>query len=265
MAGLVSRRSLALTEAIARRHPIGRSAALGAALRPLRGATLPVLQGPLHGYRWTVSAGDHSYWIGVYEFAKMHAFVSLVAEGDVVYDIGAHAGYYTLAASRRVGRNGKVIAFEPDPDNQNFLSRHVLINHVENVKLIPAAVADSEGSARFINSLTWRGERDGKLGHLGEGSIEVRVVSLDQLLGRGEIPPPDLMKIDVEGSEHEVLLGARNLLTTARPTIFLATHGRDVRDRCLRLLAEFEYDATTFDSDAAERTSEVLAKPSRRI
>lgn len=60
------------------------------------GLVLPVLQGPLRGRRWIVGSGVHGYWLGSYELAKRRRFEQLVQPGQVVYDIGAQVGYYSL-------------------------------------------------------------------------------------------------------------------------------------------------------------------------
>lgn len=243
------------TAAVARIPPdrvVGR--ALRVPLRPLRRATVPVLQGPLRGCWWAVDAAPHSFWLGVYEHEKMRAFASRIAEGDVIYDVGAHAGIYALLAARRVGRTGRVVAFEPQPGNLHHLLRHIRINHIENVTVIRAAVADRDGRAQFLEGPT------SGMGRLGAAGLEVEVVSLDQLHASGQIPPPKVIKIDVEGGEHDVLVGARHLLGTG-PTIFLATHGRAEHDRCCRQLGLLGYVLTALDAENLGEASEIMAEP----
>lgn len=232
--------------------------ALRMPLRPLRRTTLPVLQGPLRGCWWAVAAAPYSFWLGVWEHEKMRGFASRIVEGDVVYDIGAHVGLYTLLAARRAGCTGRVIAFEPHPGNLRHLVRHIQVNHIENVTVIPAAVSDRDGRARFVEGQTTA------TGHLGVGGgLEVDVVSLDQLRRSGQIPPPRVIKIDVEGGEHEVLIGAREVLGTG-PAIFLATHGRAVHARCCRRLDLLGYVVTPLDADNLGEASELLAEPASR-
>lgn len=227
---------------------------LRAPLRILRRATVPVIQGPLRGCWWTVASAPHSFWLGVWEHDKMRAFADRIAEGDVVYDVGAHAGIYTLLAARRAGRAGRVVAFEPEPGNLRNLDRHIRINHFQNVTVIPAAVGSHSGRGTFVEGPT------SGMGHLGPRGREVSMVSLDQLCGSGEIPAPKVIKIDVEGGEHDVLIGARELLGT-QPTIFLATHGRVVHDHCCRLLESVGYAMTPLDADHLDEASEILAGP----
>src|SRR5262245_27460113 len=80
-------------------------------------AVVPSLQGPLSGKRWIVGSGIHRMWLGSYEPSKMGLAAQCVRSGDTVFDIGAHVGIYTLLFSDRVGPTGRVIAFEPAPQN----------------------------------------------------------------------------------------------------------------------------------------------------
>jgi hypothetical protein len=90
---------------------------------------VPVLQGPLRGKKWVVGSSNHGCWLGSYEFDKQKQFTESLARGQIVYDVGAHVGFYTLLASSLVGQEGQVIAFEPYPRNLEFLHRHVQLNH----------------------------------------------------------------------------------------------------------------------------------------
>ncbi|MCK7580320.1 MAG: FkbM family methyltransferase [Chromatiales bacterium] len=163
-----------------------------------------------------------------------------LSEGDVVYDIGAHIGYYTLAAARHVGASGMVYAFEPLALNQRFLAGHIQANALSNVRLIDACVGAVPGTARFH-----QGQGSGR-GRLSErGALEVRVVTLDDLLQSGDIRPPTLLKIDVEGAEYDVLQGAADLLQQHRPSILLSVHSEHLRQQCHAWLASLGY---VFDS-----------------
>jgi hypothetical protein len=105
---------------------IPRHAVAGRALRlPLRliprSLVVPILQGPLRGARWIVGSATHGCWLGCYERAKQQGFVRILAPGQVVYDLGANVGFYTLLAARRVGPTGEVHAFEPGAENLEFV------------------------------------------------------------------------------------------------------------------------------------------------
>ena len=198
----------------------------------LNWAVLPIFTGPLKGDRWLLATRS-SFFFGTYEPAQTALFCKVVKPGDVVYDIGAHFGYYALLASKLVGTEGRVLAFEPSPPNLARLYRHIELNRCSNVQVLELAVSDREGSAHF-ETRTGSG-----LGHLApDGPVEVKVTRLDALQG---YPLPNVMKIDVEGAEVGVLQGATSLLAAAKPTIFLSLHADDLKKACLEILAGYGY------------------------
>ena len=122
-----------------------------------------------------------------------------------------------------------MISFEPLPANLVFLRRHLALNRIENCTVVNAAVSSTEGNARF----TTAGCRS--MTHLladaepEHGDIPVRVVTLDGMVGRGEIPPPTVIKCDTEGAEMSLLEGAEAVLRAHHPSILLDTHGRNTQ------------------------------------
>jgi len=235
---------------------------LGRVLRfPLRlvpsGYPMPIMQGRLKGMRWIVGAGNHGCWLGSYEYDKRQLFERMVAPGSVVYDIGAHAGFYTLLSSVLVGPRGRVVAFEPLKQNLAYLNEHLRLNRIQNVTVIDAAVSDAPGTASFkAGPQTYTGRLE------TGGDAMVRTVSLDLLTRAGDVPPPDLLKIDVEGSELRVLKGAQSILKTARPIIFLETHGTQMHEACAALLEASGYTFSPIETKAPPR--DLLAFPAER-
>jgi FkbM family methyltransferase len=215
---------------------------MGRALRwPLRllpgNLRMPIWQGRLRGKKWIVGSSNHGCWLGSYEWEKQQVVARLVKTGTVFLDVGAHVGFYTLLASVLAGHEGRVYAFEPLPGNVHYLRQHLHMNGVRNATVFPAAVADHPGEARFQEGPS---SSSGRLND--SGALVVDLVALDDLFLQGAIPLPDYVKIDVEGAEGLVLKGARRLLTLGGPTIFLATHGSEVRAECLSLLQSLGYD-----------------------
>jgi FkbM family methyltransferase len=217
-------------------------------------AVVPILQGKLRGQKWIVGSGHHGCWLGSYEWDKRVAFEQVVGEGGVVFDIGAHVGFYTLLASVLVGASGKVIAFEPAPRNVRYLQAHLRLNHVSNVELIQAAVSDRIGVASFDESPA------SSTGHLAAGgSLWVKTVTIDQLVSAGEVPAPTCIKIDAEGAEALVLQGGKSVLSGLRPPILLATHGSEVHRECCRLLRSLGYVLKPIAGLSVEETDEIIA------
>lgn len=185
-----------------------------------KSATLPILSGPNRGMRWIVGAGQHGCWLGNYENFCVNFITAQISPGTTVFDVGAHAGYYTLMFSRRVGPSGKVFAFEGNRINADNLRRHIEINRITNTEVIEAAVSDRDGTGHFSDT--------GYTGRLAPVGRSVRTVRLD------DFPTPDFVKMDIEGGECLALRGAEGLIGARKTTWFVATHGTDAECRnCL--------------------------------
>jgi FkbM family methyltransferase len=239
---------------------ISRDSYLGKLLRlPLKllpaDMAMPVLQGPMRGMRWIVGSGDHGYWLGSYELDFQRMLAGKIQAGEIVYDIGAHVGYYTLLASRAVGPEGHVYSFEPLPRNAHFIERHLHINRLGNVMFKQVAVADQTGRVNFGGGVS---SSTGRI--IPQGKFEVQAVKLDDLLSSGEIQPPRVMKIDVEGAEGAVLQGSVSLLEKHGPQIFLATHGAQAREDCAEFLDKLGYSLEPINATNAIEASEFYAR-----
>lgn len=220
-----------------------------------KGMAMPILSGPLRTRRWIVGAGIHRCWLGTYERRKQTAILQHLEKGMIACDVGANTGFYSLLMSKAVGVEGTVYAFEPGPENLRMLTRHLELNAVHNVVTSPEAIADFVGEASFAND---RGSYQGRLE--SGGCIKVPVVTLDHLLNIGRIPPPDLLKIDVEGAEFGVLQGARAMIKRFRPVLFLATHGAEVHQSCCDFLKACGYRLRTLEGDTdVSRSDEIIA------
>ncbi len=214
---------------------------------------LPILRGPLKGARWLL-ATRINFFLGTYEPEQTAAFLQAVRPGSVVYDVGAHYGYYSLLASRLVGPTGRVVALEPSPRNLSKLRRHVELNHASNVTVVETAVSDREGESRFDNRA---GSGVGRLSP--EGPLTVPVTTLEALAAR--FPAPNVIKIDVEGAEEAVLDGGRGLLEHAKPALFLSTHGPALHQSCERTLAGLGYSVRELVAGELLATAAPLSPP----
>jgi FkbM family methyltransferase len=149
---------------------------------------------------------------GKYEERETNLVRKLVRRGDVVLDIGAHIGYYTLLFASLVGEEGQVYAFEPEPSNHALLLRNISLNGHRNVQPEMRAVSDRTGRAMF--HLT---ERTG-VGHslcefdIRGKSIEVDMVRLDDYF-EGRQARINFIKMDIEGAEGLATKGMESLLT----------------------------------------------------
>jgi FkbM family methyltransferase len=207
----------------------------------LQRRTLPILGGPLAGTRWLI-ASRPDFFFGTYEPEQTKAFQNIVQPGNVVYDVGAHYGYYTLLASALVGSAGKVFAFEPSPANVPRLQLHLRLNRGTNVTVQEIALSDHEGRARFDN------QTGSGTGHLSSnGAVEVHITTLDALAT--QLPTPDVLKIDCEGAELQVLCGGEKTIHAVKPAIFLSTHGEQLKKDCFRLLESWGYSYSVLRGD----------------
>ncbi len=212
------------------------------------------------GMKWIVGSGTHGCWLGTYESDKQQALRQFVKTGMTVFDIGANAGFYTLAVSRLVGAQGRVWAFEPSAENAEYLLKHIRLNRLHNVNLIQAAVSNKNGMTGFQTTDCHA------TGHITDtGQYRVPAVSLDGLIAENVLPVPDLIKMDVEGAESLVLDGAGTLLGRNKTILFIALHGENQKQRCLDLLLSLAYRIFLLDGtelkDAALPFDEVYALP----
>lgn len=233
---------------------------LGQLLRlPLRlvpvNAQLPILSGPLRGQRWLVAAGRNGCWLGTYERENQRHLARLIQPGDVVFDVGAHAGFFTLLAAAAVGSDrGQVVAFEPLPRNLAYLREHLRLNGIQNVTVQAIALSEQAGTAPFIDNAT------GYQGGLSErGQIQVQTETLDRLIAAGTVPIPNVLKMDVEGHEKFVLLGAQQLFQAHHPKLFLSVHGRTVLAQCRDLLTAWGYELEILDRAVASDLGSAIA------
>ncbi len=147
---------------------------------------------------------------GTYEEAELDLFRDCLRAGDVVLDVGAHLGLYTLEASRGVSATGRVIAFEPSTTNFDLLEHNVRANLCTNVVTVRAAVADTDGEVSLRLSDTNSGDHQISTelppGSRGE---RIRSVSIDSYCEGEAIAKVDVVKMDIQGGEPAALAGAR--------------------------------------------------------
>lgn len=160
--------------------------------------------------------------------------------GDTIVDVGANIGYYTVLLADKVGKNGKVYAFEPDKTNFEILVKNIKENNLENVVAINAAVGKKEGELKLHKSEenfgdhklyedkptlpslnppsqnATDGHRNGGKDYLNEELV--KIIKLDDYLKDTKV---DLIKIDTQGWEPEVIDGAKELIKKNKPIMFL--------------------------------------------
>ena len=169
------------------------------------------------------SAMDHQLMYNEFETTETHFVQKLLRARMTALDVGAHHGLYTLLLSRKVGRSGKVIAFEPSPRECRRLERHLRFNRCANVHLERCAVGSEPGEADLFladgfqdwcNSLRPPALPD------ATHTVTVRVRRIDDVLAEQRVAKVDFIKLDVEGGELAALEGATRILYgESRPAI----------------------------------------------
>jgi FkbM family methyltransferase len=201
-------------------QPLGRAIRAPLHLIP-KDVAIPIMSGPNRGLRWVVGSLNHGCWLGTYEGRCTKFVASQVRPGMTAFDVGANVGYYTLLMASRVGPTGRVLAFEPDPANIAALKKHLVLNEINNVEIIEAAVSDQTGTSFFSCA--------GSQGVLSSAGISVKTVVLD------EYPAPDFIKMDIEGTEVSALRGSARILDKRHANWLIALHGK-AHDDVPRLL-----------------------------
>ena len=169
-------------------------------------------------------------------------------EGDIVVDIGAHMGRYTIPSAKSVGVSGKVIAVEAHPYNFAILQHNLKLNKLTNVSLLNSAAYSKKANLKLYlpdEDLGYTMHHSVMTNYLStkynneieRKYIEVEADTLDNLLKSSGITTVNWIKIDVEGAEYEVLKGAGEILSTNKPiSILVEVHGKDTYGPTIELL-----------------------------
>jgi len=152
--------------------------------------------------------GSHLFLGGRYALARVSEIREAVKEGDVVIDIGANIGYFTVLLANLVGQEGKVYAFEPDPRNFDLLQRTIERNGYSHVIAEQKAVSNKAGEFLLYQTQSWAASALTPTGHVG--TVKVQVITLDEFLSNeGHI---DFVKMDIDGSEPLAIEGMAQLI-----------------------------------------------------
>jgi FkbM family methyltransferase len=238
--------------------------------------------GPLKGRQMLLKTHSIEFWQkemaeGSYDSFIYNELCKLCnMQGQVVWDVGAHIGYHTLAMACLVGPSGHVIAFEPNISNLERLRANLDGNPdlTQRVIIKDFALSQNDEEMHFMQSSDVDGGKSSG-SHLTDAlpplvksvykaftETSVRCVKADTLFKNKSAPVPNVMKIDVEGAEHLVLNGAKKMLSGCRPFLFIEIHNVKAMLYVLELLFSLGYSAEILD---AEHTSPsrcfILAKP----
>ncbi|MDQ1627073.1 MAG: hypothetical protein QOI54_817 [Actinomycetota bacterium] len=183
-------------------------------------------------------------YVGNSREPELSALNRFVRRGDTVIDIGAHKGIYTYWLRRQVGRDGSVLAYEPQPSLHGYLDRGLSSRWYRNVTLSDIALSDHAGSATLRipvvsgeQQIAWASLESGTGDGPGSGvDVSVRTATLDDEIG---VRPVSFIKCDVEGHELKVLRGSSGVLARQRPVWLVEVEHRHAGEDVAEVLKVF--------------------------
>jgi FkbM family methyltransferase len=166
-------------------------------------------------------------------------FRQICTEGSVVVEAGANIGVHTMSLSRFVGDNGRIYAFEPQRIVFQTLCANMALNSINNVECFQMAVSDHQGHVLIPDI---RYDIEGNFGGVSLNSFNVgsrvQQVALDLFI---DTPNLRLLKVDVEGMEHEVITGARSLIGKHRPILYVENDRPEKSKALIELIQSLDY------------------------
>lgn len=161
--------------------------------------------------------------LGSFEETEVNMFRDKLENGMTVIDIGANIGYYTIIAGKRIGGNGKVLAFEPEENNFSLLTRNISLNKLDNVSVFKVALANKTGEESLYLDNDNKGHHSlSSQKSKTEKRVLVRTDTLDSILEKYGSHKVDLIKMDIEGAEFLALEGMAKTLAI-NPELILFT------------------------------------------
>lgn len=180
-----------------------------------------------------------------HETAEHRFLRSLDLSDRVVYEVGAFQGILTLFLS---GRAKEVIAYEPNPASHRRVMENLELNGRRNVRVRHLAVGDQPGHITLLCDPLMPGGTSGDPTLASQirqspsaRAVDVRAVRLDDDIADAQLPPPQLIKIDIEGMELPALKGMQRTLERHRPDLYLEMHGATMehKDQNVRAIVDF--------------------------
>ncbi len=184
----------------------------------LRPPTMSVGVG--RGLRFDPGRSNPAYATGDNELPVQAAFEAHLDRNGVFYDVGANVGFFTVIGAKLVGSGGSVVAFEPVGVNAALVHRNARLNGFENVDVIEQAVSHRSGTGELVLAEYSGGSALSTTTPPPDATsaVDVDLITLDEFVDAGH-PPPTLVKIDVEGTEIDVLRGMETILRRDRPVV----------------------------------------------
>ncbi len=212
-----------------------------------------VSAGPAKGIVFHISMpDDKGVFTGTYEQKFAERMAATVPQDGVVYDIGAWHGFFSGVFIANGAK--QVHVFEPLPDNAARIEKMITLNPGKKIILHPIAIADRDTDMELLimpaSSMAKLEASPFQNTLVPNNRLRVQVRSIDSLIASGEIEPPTMMKIDVEGAELHVLQGATETLKSFRPLIFAEIHSSNLLEHCTKYLNDHSYKVNKIDENS---------------
>lgn len=190
----------------------------------------------LNGINFETDLSDkngHANYYGINDPILRKA-LTLIREGMVIYDIGTNIGTFSLHFSQKAGPRGTVISFEPSPYIFEKACKNFSLNPSSNIRIFNQGVGDQKSEVPLYRV----NNHNLGMSRIISGQFEnefvtekIQIDTLDNLIVSLKLPPPDLIKIDVEGYENNVLKGAQNTISTYMPLLIIELDDNYLREQ----------------------------------
>lgn len=165
---------------------------------------------------------------GEYSELELNIILNFIKEGDIVFDIGANIGCFTVPMAKKVGLKGKVISFEPQPFIKKLLLENIKSNNIDNVKIMNQGLGLKEQIFALADIDYSSTGNFGGVGLITDNSSftkiksrrkhQIKVVKLDKFL---HLRKCNFLKLDAENMDYDVLRGGKKFLEKYRPTLWV--------------------------------------------
>jgi FkbM family methyltransferase len=229
-----------LNHPISRRHPVAalyRYVNWQVTSRMQTDIQFSWIDGAVLSVRRGMTGATGNIYCGLHEFADMAFLLHLLRPGDLFLDIGANVGTYTILASKVCG--ARSVAFEPDPITAKALHRNIAINDITDLVIVKeVALSETVGEVAFTVGL----DTMNRIARSHESRVQT--VHSERLDDIGPAAAPCFAKLDVEGSEEGVLVGATNVLSC--PTLLAVQSELDSAE-VKKILASFGFQQMFYE------------------
>jgi FkbM family methyltransferase len=201
----------------------------------------------VNGINYSLDISDamgHTIYFAIYDPAHS-LLIKKIKKGMTIFDVGANIGSTTLNFAKKVGSDGKVFSFEPDPLNYSIALKNISLNKFSCITLFNLGLGSIKETASLYNvNENNRGmlrilDKAGEPNNFSKSTIEI--YTIDQIMTEKKISRPDIIKIDVEGYELRVLKGAEKTLKEYMPILFIELDDNNLREQKSSALALIQY------------------------